>query len=606
MNITGERGGRAALLLIPVLLALLLPRVLELDRYVTVDEPKWLLRSGSFYTALSHLDFQRTFQREHPGVTVTWAGMGGYLLSFPGYSKIAPQNTPNITRFHRLLDEYQKLPLDILVAGRLFAVIANVACLALAFWVVSRLLGALPAMFAFLLIAFDPYFTALTRLLHPDSLLTPAMFLSFIAFIAYLYQGRDRRDLLLSAVAGGLAWLTKSPAFFLAPFFGFLLLVEWVRGRGWTRIFGQTRRPGPEGLGRNVGPVTGLWRDFSPWLAWFGVAAGVFVVLWPAMWVDPVGSLSRVFSMASSYASEGHDLRLFFNGVLLEPGESAWYFYPVAYVWRATPATLLGLVLVLLASFFPRLLPSPPEGRRLAGSLVLFAVLYGMFISLGEKKFDRYLLPAFAPLTLAASLGWIWLTARISGWLKLPVVALPCLVVLGQAAFLVQSFPYYLQYYNPLVGGQRRAPQVMMVGWGEGLDQAARYLNSLPEKPRAIAWYGDGCFSYYYGGRSISLDGFTSLEDLRQSDYVVIYRDQWQRQLPSAEFLAFFEAFEPRYVVTIGSIDYARVYAMQDALPRTVSGDSPLPEASISRLILATGTAPPAGDSVGLTVGAAP
>jgi len=28
-----------------------------------------------------------------------------------------------------------------------------------------------------------------------------------------------------------------------------------------------------------------------------------------------------------------------------------------------------------------------------------------------------------------------------------------------------------------------RAPQVMMIGWGEGLDQAARYLNDQPEAP---------------------------------------------------------------------------------------------------------------------------
>jgi hypothetical protein len=130
---------------------------------------------------------------------------------------------------------------------------------------------------------------------------------------------------------------------------------------------------------------------------------------------------------------------------------------------------------------------------------------------------------------------------------------------------VLQTEPYYLNYYNPMLGGDRKAPQVMMIGWGEGLDQAARYLNRLPEKGRAVAWYGDGCFSYFYDGTTLPLDQDISLSDLRQSDYIVIYRDQWQRQLPNPEFLAFFQRFDPIYVVRIGAIEYVRVYAMRQA-----------------------------------------
>ena len=75
---------RDILLILGLLLVLWLPRGLELDRFVTVDEPKWLERSGSFYTGLVRGNFQETFQREHPGVTITWAGMAGYLWRFPG------------------------------------------------------------------------------------------------------------------------------------------------------------------------------------------------------------------------------------------------------------------------------------------------------------------------------------------------------------------------------------------------------------------------------------------------------------------------------------------------------------------------------------------
>jgi hypothetical protein len=55
------------------------------------------------------------------------------------------------------------------------------------------------------------------------------MLLSLLAFIAYLYHGRRSFDLILSGVAAGLAWLTKSPAFFLVPFVGCMLMVEGLK-----------------------------------------------------------------------------------------------------------------------------------------------------------------------------------------------------------------------------------------------------------------------------------------------------------------------------------------------------------------------------------------
>jgi 4-amino-4-deoxy-L-arabinose transferase-like glycosyltransferase len=315
-------------------------------------------------------------------------------------------------------------------------------------------------------------------------------------------------------------------------------------------------------------------------LLWFGVAAAVFILLWPAMWVDPLSSLTRVFSLASIYASEGHDTALFFNGVILDRGQSAWYFYPVVYLWRATPVTLLGLGLALLSLLSPSRLPAGAEQRRLSLLLFAFAALFSLFISLSEKKFERYLLPVFAPLDLVAALGWLALVEAMTGFgqrkpgadRRLVSGLLLGVIVLGQSLGMLQTYPYYLNYYNPLPGGARIAPAVMMIGWGEGLDQAARALNAKQNRERAASWYGDGCFSYFYEGPSVSLDQNSSLDDLRGIDFVVLYRDQWQRQLPSPEFLAFFQRFDPEYVVRIGGIEYARIYNMRYAPAQPASG----------------------------------
>lgn len=558
-------------LLVMMLVSLWLPRGLALDRFVTVDEPKWLMRSANFYHALSLGQWRYTFQREHPGVTVTWVGTAGFFWRFRNYPEIRPGQIERPGKLHIFLRNRNLSSLKMLVAGRTFIVLGIVATLGLAFLVTTRLLGILPATLAFLLIAFNPFSIALSRLLHVDGLLSALMLLSILAFIAYRYKGRRPTDLLLSAIAAGLAWLTKSPGFFLLPFFGLLLVMDWL----WTNRSAFTRRSIP------TIDLRLIWQTFAPLLLWFIVGLAVFVLLWPAMWVDPIGSLARVFSLASTYASEGHDSRIFFGGLIYDIGQSPANFYPLVYLWRTTPVTLLGLGLVLLALLLTRRLPLNPERWRLILVLLSFSVLFTLFLSLSAKKFDRYLLPVFAPLDLVAALGWVAGLEALQGWTsrwsaaigRTSAALLVSIILLVQGYGVLQGYPYYLNYYNPLLGGGKKAPDVMMIGWGEGLDQAARYLNQKPgaEDMKVISWSADGCFSYIFNGSAATIDYDMNLGDLRRADYVVLYLNQWQRQAPYPEFLAFFEQFLPEDVIRIGDIEYARVYNMDDAPPLPAS-----------------------------------
>jgi 4-amino-4-deoxy-L-arabinose transferase-like glycosyltransferase len=453
-------------------------------------------------------------------------------------------------RFHNFLHSHGVSSLDLLVAGRLFVVLFIVISLALSYRVAARMLGVFPALFAFLLLAFDPFSVGLSRLLHVDGLLSALVLLSLLAFHAYRDHGRRAADLALSAVAAGFAWLTKSPAFFLIPFFGLLLLVKWLQTAPFDDWAGEL-------FLRNT------WRVLVPFLSWLVLAVLVFVVFWPAMWVDPLGTLARVFSQAATYASEGHDHPGFFYGRIYPAGESAWYFYPVIYLWRVTPVTLVGLVLAGVALLFPHILPVSGQRRRLMGILLLFAFLFMLFMSLGAKKFDRYLLPAFGPLDIVAALGWLGLVeGRLLPARRLAGSALLAGALLVQVAGVMWTYPYYLNYYNPLMGGHRQAAKVLLVGWGEGLDQAAYFLNTAErnEKTRAIAWYGDGCFSYFYDGVTVPIGLDMTLSDLRRTDYVVLYRNQWERQLPSAAFISYFDELDPVFTVWIEGVEYVRIY----------------------------------------------
>jgi hypothetical protein len=540
-----------------VLLALWLPRSRSLDGDATIDEARWLLRSANFYQALASGDLRSTFQREHPGVTITWAGAAGFLWRYPGYAADAGEQMPGPTRLQRFLCQNKHSPLELLAAGRRFVTAAIVAALALAFIPAVRLLGLAPALLGFLFIAGDPFLASLSRLLHLDGLVSALMLLCILWFADYLYRGRRGASLILSAAAAGLSWLTKSPALFLAPFVVLMALEDLLRTRKGLKSLRWSD----------------LWTLIRPLLAWLVIAAAVFILFWPAMWVDPLDTLQRMFNQALEYTVQGNRNAVFFKGQVYAGGESTWYYYLVAYLWRGSPLVLVGLGLAVLALLFRRKLALPELQVRLIAVLLLFAAVYTVFMSFGGQKYDRYLLPVFAPLDLAAGWGWFILLHALvrrfdRRFARLAAGTLAVGLVLIHALGLVQSYPYYYTYFNPLLGGLRRTGNVMMLGWGEGLDEAAGYLNSLPEagKLRVAVWYGD-IFTYFFRGITAGMDENTSLAELQDADYAVVYVQQVQRQVPSPEVLRYFAGLTPEYTVRIDGVDYVWVYKLGEAPP---------------------------------------
>lgn len=532
-------------------LCIWLPRGLALDRFATADEHAWLARSGNFYRALAHGDWAGTFQRHHPGVTITWAGTLGFLADYPAYAGEAPREFGWLTEeIEPFLQAQGHTAIDMLAAGRRFAVLAIALALLSAFAMAVRLVGWPSALLGFGLIAFDPFHLGLSRLLHLDGTLSSFMLLALLAFLVYLARG-ERYALALSALAAGLAWLTRSPGLFLVPFVGVTGLGWWLTTPGSK---GQAPRPG---WGRVLGAL----------VVWGVLGLVVFVLLWPAMWVAPVESLRQVLSAASEYAAEGHLKPTFFNGEVYG-GDPGWIFYPVSYLWRTTPIALMGLVLAVAGLLLRRGSFADPIVRRTTLVLLLYALLFGLFMNVGAKKFDRYLLPSFVALDLVAGVGWWWgvssVTRRMSIRERWPEAAgwgLLALIVIVQAGLALPAFPYYLSYYNPLMGGSARAPEVMMIGWGEGADRAGRWLAQEPNaaETTVASAYTNGPFSYFYPGETLPIYFW------HDAEYAVLYAQDRQRRLPAPRQIAYFEGLTPVHTVRLNGLDYAWVYDMRDA-----------------------------------------
>ncbi len=561
------RFGWLDIVLLGVLLvAMLAPRLVALGRFVTADEPTWGKRSANFYYALDNGDWASTYQTGHPGVLTMWAGALAYHLKFPQYLKFGQAELGD-TKLLQIFQRHGPNPLELMVAARLNVVIANVIALAASFLFARRLFGRWLSFFAFLLIAFLPMHVAHSRFLHTNGMLSSYMFLAVLGYLYYL-QFRGWLPLVVSGAAAGLSYLTITPSFNLVPVVFLLTLLSLL----------------------HAGPEYRQWRLKAwaqrlmvPLVLWGLVSLLTVFIVWPSMWVQPLESLLNILRYTVS-VTEGNVV-----GVRLPDAQetlnAVWYqylhYYPLTYLWRATPVTLIGLILAI-----PLLLRRSAAYRLVSGArwnlilLLAYVGVYTVTMTIGAKKGDRYFLPAYLPLSLVAAAGWYalanWLAARFEFIRKysLQYVMLGSLVLI-EVLGTMRTAPYYLTYYNPLLGGISKAPGMMSIGWGEGLNEAALYLEEKTDfcDQRIISWYtlAYNWYSTSFGcqAQSVEFSSDKSLEYyLDNFDYAIIYINQRQRNYPE-DLLQYLEEQTPEHTIWIDGVDYARIYRLKPASPDT-------------------------------------
>jgi hypothetical protein len=251
------------------------------------------------------------------------------------------------------------------------------------------MLGQTGAVLAALFLAFDPFLLALSRVWPRRA----GGYLSWLSLLAFLRahapfldpgawanpepQGRPA----VPARPGGVGragLLDQVPSLFLGAFVAGTLLVLYIgRGGDWRQVF------------RNGLASVLLW----------SLAAGlVFCVLWPAMWVDPLGRVAAIINDALRASGSPHPKGSFFLGQPVpDPGMG---FYVLVSLFRTTPLIWLGWALLLVNMALGRMTTSQSAwlekpGRRVVLILLAYALLYGVLVTVGGKKQDCYILPAF-------------------------------------------------------------------------------------------------------------------------------------------------------------------------------------------------------------------
>jgi hypothetical protein len=506
----------------------LAPRWFSREAYVTADEDNWMRRAGGFAWGVANGRLGRTYQNGHPGVLTMELAILGQGPG--GAERFADPVTGNPRVVSALPGFFDGLT----EARRAFA-LASAALVAVLGLAALRLLGFGPAAFGGLLLLGDPFYTGHSQLVHLDALLAGLLGLAVLCGLVRWGAAGGLGWLVAAGLCSGLALLAKAPAVFLALWMPVLALTLGGH-RGWRAV------------GRDL-------------MVWGVVALAGFVLFWPSMWVAPISTLSRMLQFALETGGQPHEQGSFFLGQqVADPGP---LFYPLAILLRLTPATLLGLGLLAVFGWRERARLAAGHGRLIL-ALLASAVAFVAFMSLGAKKFDRYVLPAFPLLDLLAGYGFFLLgsvLARSLAGARTGAGRLASLGLLGAAVVLAgwpiaASHPYYLTYFNPLLGGGTTAARLIPVGEGEGLREVGQWLNQQPEAEalRVVSHSYDVLKATYVGGGEPLRDRVPS-----SADFVVLYN--YQAQIGHApQVVADYRALRPVFVVRLQGLEYAWVY----------------------------------------------
>lgn len=358
----------------------------------------------------------------------------------------------------------------------------------------------------------------------------------------------------LAGSFSGMAILTRATGLVLFGVVGLALILQ---------IISDTRTGNTIGIAVRRAGLAGI-----TWLA--ACIATIFLLL-PALWAAPLATLNKLWSWSSNAATEGHENPTFFRGIHFDdPGLTV---YPVVLLWRTSPVEWIGLILFLVLGYWAW--RQRPEFSRASAKLLIvctvFILVHVAGMSIGAKKFDRYILPVFPIIALFAAHGIVlakhWLAQRKNLIWKRIGYSLIVLAVIIQALAWNSTRPYRLDYYNPVLGGASRAQNVLQMGWGQGGDQVVQFLieqsagATLTVQTSAVP----SAFTYFLEDDSpIQFRRFSlrTPAGWYETDFYVAGIQQTQRGLaPGFDLL---KGNAPVHSVMIGGVSYFDIYNVRN------------------------------------------
>jgi hypothetical protein len=396
------------------------------------DSFKWKARIYDFGSGVFNLNFETTVQKYHPGVTLLWIGTFSvklFNLINENYNSLKLlENTPE---FIFTLNFYQIFWV-VLFCGLLSSIL---------FIFLSKILDNAKSFIIVLIITTEPFLLGLTTTLHLDGILNLLILNVVVCFFLFLKQSNIKYLYLLSFFFG-LSLLTKTTALLVLPLiiFGFYL--------------------------QNSSFKTKLSYISKVILITFGT----YFILWPGMWIDPIGTLTYVYK-GITVGTDDHS-QIFLGQEVLDPGP----LYYIYVIFLKSPVYQIPSLIFILGSFFYKIFKKESYSLKLRDLkekylsdfsffLLISGFIYFIEISIPSKKLDRYVVTSMILFSLGAL---VWFLRK---HFRLLIVFLIINFVM-----IVYLRGDYFSYFNPVFGGTSTGISTLESKWIFGQKEIQAYF----------------------------------------------------------------------------------------------------------------------------------
>lgn len=436
------------------------------------DSFKWKQRIYDFGTGVFTLDFQKTNQKYHPGVTLLWVGTIAVKFHTLVNDYISPNpSSENSVDYMFSLNYYQILFVVIFCAFLYFFL----------YLLISKLWGELKSLVVLAVIALEPFFMGLTTTLHLDGILSILMINCLVSF--YLFLSKDNKKYLyLSAVFMGLALLTKTTALLLLP----ILVVVYIFTRHRFRELPLLNSLWALNLTSNPNKILTTLKSFftslpkmlaaknffkiifSRGLPFYKnfiftffifslISCLVYFLLWPSMWQFPIDTINTVYK-GVTVGTDDHS-QIFFGQLVSDPGP---LYYLLVFITKTPVYIFLAVLLALYIQ-----LNTTYKKYTFEIFILMSSILFLIEISIPSKKLDRYILPTMLLVS-------VWSLSYLYDRYKKLVYSF---FIINLLVIFYLRYDFF-SYFNPLIGDNRFAPFWIESKWAYGQKELVEFFRN--------------------------------------------------------------------------------------------------------------------------------
>jgi len=376
--------------------------------------------------------------------------------------------------------------------SRLLSVFFSVLSVLLVIVIGKRYISLSAGIIAGIIFATLPFFVGLSQLVATESILMFFFTASVYSFIR-LTESYSVKKLLLTGILTGLSLQVKQSNFLLFPIF-VLIYLAWY--------FQKKRKLKLRILNKRV---------LSIFLILL-ISILVFVIIWPMPYfhLKEIQEINSRIWMVKTSPPE-----VFFGRLMMVP-----IFYYLIFFAISTP------IVIIIFFFLGALVLDKKKNWILYSFLIWFLFPFIQSFYAWKQHGLRYIIEIYAPMSLIAAVGFLALLDKISKKTTIKVLGTVFLSIY-MVSLLLQIKPYYLDYYNLLVGGTSGVYQkksFQLGWWGQGLGEAGAYVKNNVKPNSTIGLFVSPLHSFpqIENQKLVYIDPKKQYDMSKKYDYVVV------------------------------------------------------------------------------------